>query len=180
MGTLLSLGPLATGGAVTVFEGGGGLAAAFGGGGAAASTFTSSTFGSSSFTSSAGGGEEESALPAAPKLTLATGCPTTTVSSSATRISSTTPAPGERISIVTLSVSTCTMTSSSPTASPAALSTVAIVPSDMESPIWGTSIVTLSNAGPLERRPRLETKDETDESVLDKRHAPLGLNQTGT
>mmetsp|Transcript_5540 Transcript_5540/g.14380 ORF Transcript_5540/g.14380 Transcript_5540/m.14380 type:complete len:311 (+) Transcript_5540:345-1277(+) len=70
-----------------------------------------------------------------PRVIEATVCPTSTVSSIDTRISPITPAPGDRMSIVTLSVSIWRMTSSSATASPGFFSIAAMVPSDMESPI---------------------------------------------
>jgi hypothetical protein len=52
-----------------------------------------------------------------------------------------TPAVGARTSMVTLSVSICAITSSTATVSPGALSTAAMEPSVMESPICGTSTV---------------------------------------
>ena len=63
--------------------------------------------------------------------------PTSTVSSSGTRISSRTPATGEGTSESTLSVDTSTMGSSSSTVSPTCLSHVVTVPSVTDSPRAG-------------------------------------------
>mmetsp|Transcript_15007 Transcript_15007/g.24485 ORF Transcript_15007/g.24485 Transcript_15007/m.24485 type:complete len:207 (+) Transcript_15007:1141-1761(+) len=87
-----------------------------------------------------GAGEAAAAF-LAPSVSVATPCPTMTVSPSLTRISPMTPATGERTSMVTLSVSICAITSSTATSSPGALSTAAMDPSVMESPICGTSTV---------------------------------------
>ena len=61
--------------------------------------------------------------------------PTVTVSPSATLYVSSTPGPGARTSMVTLSVSICAMISSASTVCPGDFNNAAIAPSVMESPI---------------------------------------------
>ena len=91
---------------------------------------------------------------AAPSSISATACPTFTVSPSLTSTFVIVPATGDRTSIVTLSVSICATTSSTATASPGALSTAAMEPSVMESPICGTSTVDGASENALVANPR--------------------------
>ena len=88
---------------------------------------------------------EEPLVGASPaSATLATGVPTSTVSPSFTRISASVPAAGAGTSVSTLSVVISNSGSSRATASPARFSHLTIVPSAIDSPIWGmtTEIMT--------------------------------------
>mmetsp|Transcript_21970 Transcript_21970/g.50088 ORF Transcript_21970/g.50088 Transcript_21970/m.50088 type:complete len:249 (-) Transcript_21970:70-816(-) len=83
---------------------------------------------------------------------LNSGDPTSTTSSTAPRTSVTTPASGERMSMLTLSVSRTKTTSSTATPVPGGAETSTTVPSVMLSPIEGTSTVTKGiGAGRVER-----------------------------
>jgi len=69
--------------------------------------------------------------------------PTSTVTPSATRISTTTPPAGDGTSVSTLSVEISTMVSSAWTVSPTCFSQRLMVPSVTLEPIWGMTTSTL-------------------------------------
>ena len=117
-----------------------------GGPSSAAAAFSAAAFFPAAFLDLAGA--------AAAASTAHTGWPTLTVSPSLTSTSETTPATGARTSMVTLSVSIWAMTSSTATASPGCLSTAAMAPSVMESPMGGTSTVVGAAEGAPTRKVR--------------------------
>ena len=83
---------------------------------------------------------------AAASSTVAMSWPGTTVSCSLTRMPTMRPSEGALTSMVTLSVSTCAITSFSRTWSPADLSTADMLPSEILSPMGGTRTCTLYQA----------------------------------
>ena len=99
---------------------------------------SSSTSGSSAASGSESACSEPDSSPGSP--TRAITSPTSTVSSSSKRISVSTPATGEGISVSTLSVETSSSGSSTSTVSPTFFSQVVIVPSVTDSPSSGISI----------------------------------------
>ena len=109
------------------------------------SDFSSSAASSSaaSSASSSSASSAESSEPESPDSSsspiLAMTSPTSTVSSSSARISSSTPATGDGISVSTLSVETSSKGSSTSTVSPTFFSQVVIVPSVTDSPSSGIS-----------------------------------------
>ena len=114
------------------------LASAFGASSAGFSSDFSSAFGSSFSAESSAESLESSELPEPePSPMTTSGAPTSTSSSSWTRISSITPATGEGTSVSTLSVEISTMASSTATSSPTSLSQRVTVPSVTDSPSAG-------------------------------------------
>ena len=111
------------------------LASAFGASSAGFSSDFSSAFGSS-FSAASSAESLESSEPEPSPMTTS-GAPTSTSSSSWTRISSITPATGEGTSVSTLSVEISTMASSTATSSPTSLSQRVTVPSVTDSPSAG-------------------------------------------
>src|SRR5690606_32351981 len=113
-------------------------------GGAAAATGADSAAGAGTGAGAGSGaagasaaGAAGAAPPPVPSPTIASGLPTSTVSSSCTRICSSTPAMGEGISVSTLSVETSTRGSSTSTWSPTCFSHRVTVPSVTLSPSAG-------------------------------------------
>ena len=87
-------------------------------------------------------------FPPTPGANAITACPTFTVSPTFASTRVTVPPLGARTSIVTLSVSICATVSSVATSSPTAFVTLATAPSEIESPIDGTAIVSSRVAVP--------------------------------
>ncbi len=127
-----------------------------GGGGATSLTAAASGAGAGSAgacaAGAARGGATASIVPASPEVITAMRVPTSTVSPSGTRISETTPLPGDGTSVSTLSVEISTIVSSASTRSPTCFRQRVIVPSDTLTPIWGittsTAVPVLTAGGP--------------------------------